>query len=56
MGQAFDPKTGTPPIREDMVAFYTSYIPFALGGQPEKIAGRQSGARGARRAVAGEHP
>jgi hypothetical protein len=38
MGQAFDPKNGIPPIREEMVAFYTSYIPFALGGQPEKIA------------------
>ena len=38
MDQAFDPKNGTPPIREDMVAFYTSYIPSALRGQPEKIA------------------
>jgi hypothetical protein len=52
MGEALDPKNGTPPIREDMVAFYTSYIQFAQEGQPQKIASRRS----SRRAVAGEHP
>jgi hypothetical protein len=30
-------RIGFPPIREDMVAFYKSYISVALERQPEKI-------------------
>jgi hypothetical protein len=35
--QAFNPRDGIPPIPEDMVAFYESYIPVALEDRPQDI-------------------
>jgi hypothetical protein len=40
-GQSFDLRDGIPPLPEDMVPFYESYIPVRLEGQPDKIAAAQ---------------
>jgi hypothetical protein len=37
-GRSFDLRDGVPPLEEDWVPFYQSYIPVKLKGRPDKIA------------------
>ena len=37
-GRSFDLREGVPPLAEDWVPFYESYIPVKLSGQPLRIA------------------
>jgi hypothetical protein len=38
LARSFARSEGVPPLPEEMVAFYTGYIPVKLKGQPDKIA------------------